>query len=685
MSLEQTGRYLLRKQAVRLAELLGREGSPLHGALVGQRRAGKSDLLRQVYGLLFQKAESPLPFCYAFETGIDEPARARHFVAAFCQQMRAYLLRQEELLGEPPAPLEKELERPGLPLSLAELGRDFLALAEDDREEFAAALPAQFAHRERRSVCLLLDDVEACGQDSPFLTFLGKPYLAWLLAGRSSFLRRAAGRRDWILTPVEPFSSDEAFAIAERACHEFDLGFSYQAWEAWFDLAGTSPGWVRNLVESAVLAGQALDSVEALARFYAKELTAGILGSWLAGRWERAIPDRKERAKAAQHLTSLNRGEIPVAEVPFPIAVWEGLIAEEWAEERAWGLVVELGMAEKDWLSLVHPGLPGGQVASSAGTGSQQAQARVLQGFLQRADQARQWRLVFEMLKEVREGLLQLPESGFAGALPASGEPGRLPSVCSMASEQTTGAELFWCYGFHGSRRDRPEAACVFLIALCHEEPLTKEVSRWSRRLEEETRKLPQASVADAPPSADLGPRSELWVVVPPGVSLKKAANERRMRWETLAQLLTQKGDLARVTTSPVRSKPGDQSQVRLSELEARARWLEEELSAAREQFRTEVSQTELGESVPGDLMRLLPPPASGEGGDLYWRMAMSLSLLLVSTDLLAGQLQSDPEKLGAVRDLQLQSQRLLRVLRGMEAGSSPEKPGPKSKGPSNP
>jgi len=157
------------------------------------------------------------------------------------------------------------------------------------------------------------------------------------------------------------------------------------------------------------------------------------------------------------------------------------------------------------------------------------------------------------------------------------------------------------------------------------------------------------------------------------------------MRWETLAQLLAQKGDLERVTASPVRSKPGDQSQVRLSELEARARWLEEELSAAREQFRTEVSQTELGESVPGDLMRLLPPPASGEGGDLYWRMAMSLSLLLVSTDLLAGQLQSDPEKLGAVRDLQLQSQRLLRVLRGMEAGSSPEKSGPKTKGPSNP
>jgi hypothetical protein len=685
MSLEQTGRSLLRKQAVRLADLLGREGTPLRAALVGRRRAGKSDLLRQVYGLLFQKAEGPLPFWYAFEAGIGEPSRARHFVAAFCQQMRAFLLRQEEFLGEPAAPLEKELERPGLPLSLAELGRDFLALAEGDRGDFAAALPAQFAHREGRPVCLLLDDVEACGPDSRFLTFLSRPSLCWLLAGRRPFLRRAAGHRDWILTPVEPFSSDEALAIAERACHEFDLGFSYQAWEAWFEVAGASPGWVRNLIESAVLAGQALDSAEALARCYAKELTAGSLGSWLAGRWERAIPDRKERAKVAQHLASLNKGEMPVAEVPLPIAVWEGLIAEEWAEETAWGPVVELGMAERDWLSLVHPGWPGGQIASPAGAGSQQAQARVLQAFLQRTDQARQWRQVSEMLKEVREGLLQLPESGFAGALPASGEPVRLPSICSMAREQTVGAELFWCYGFHGTRRDRPEAACLFLIALCHEEPLAKEVSRWSRRLEEEARKLPQVGVPDAPPSADLGPRSELWVVVPPGVSLKKAASERRMRWETLAQLLAQKGDVERIAASPVRSKPGDQSEVRLSELEARARWLEEELSAAREQFRKELNQTELGASVPGELMPFLPSVTSGEGGDLYWRMAMSLSLLLVSTDLLAVQLQSNPEKLGAVRDLQLQSQRLLKALRGMEEGSPPEKSGRKPKGPSKP
>jgi hypothetical protein len=63
----------------------------------------------------------------------------------------------------------------------------------------------------------------------------------------------------------------------------------------------------------------------------------------------------------------------------------------------------------------------------------------------------------------------------------------------------------------------------------------------------------------------------------------------------------------------------------------------------------------------------------------------MSLSLLLVSTDLLAVQLQSNPEKLGAVRDLQLQSQRLLKALRGMEEGSPPEKSGRKPKGPSKP
>jgi hypothetical protein len=440
----------------------------------------------------------------------------------------------------------------------------------------------------------------------------------------------------------------------------------------WFEMAGTSPGWVRSLVESAALTGQTLDSIEALARLYARELTAGSLGSWLAGRWERAIPDRRERATIAQHLTTWNRGETPVAAHPFPMAVWEGLIAEEWAEETAGGPVVQLEPAERDWLGLV--------VSSAAG--ALQADAKVLQAFLQRADQARHWRQVSAMLKEVREKLLQLPESGFAEPMSGSGELVWLRSICSVATEQTPGAELFWCYGFHGNRRDRPEAACVFLIALCHEEPRAKEVGRWSRRLEEEARKLPQAGVAESPRSADLGLRSELWVVVPPGVSLKKVANERRMRWETLALLLVQKEDEERLSAPPEPGKPGEPAQARLSELEARARWLEEELAAAREQFRREARPTEPMEPAPG---RLLALPPSGEGGEPYWRLAMSLSLLLVATDLLAVHLQSDSEGLGAVRHLQRQSRRLLGVLRGTQGASPPEASNQETKGPSNP
>src|SRR5689334_3973421 len=92
-----------RPQAQRIASLMSQEAFGFRGALLGRRREGKTDLLRQIQILLFAKAEGPVPFFYAFSSNRAEPAMAHHFVAAFCVQVRAFLMRQEDALQEPPA------------------------------------------------------------------------------------------------------------------------------------------------------------------------------------------------------------------------------------------------------------------------------------------------------------------------------------------------------------------------------------------------------------------------------------------------------------------------------------------------------------------------------------------------------------------------------------------------------
>jgi chromosome segregation ATPase len=75
-----------------------------------------------------------------------------------------------------------------------------------------------------------------------------------------------------------------------------------------------------------------------------------------------------------------------------------------------------------------------------------------------------------------------------------------------------------------------------------------------------------------------------------------------------------------------------NEPQGRLSELEARVQWLEEELAAARDKL-----------------------------------ISVPLSLLLLSTDLLAGQFQADPAMVETVRLIHSQSQKLLEEVQGQQ------------------
>ena len=94
------------------------------------------------------------------------------------------------------------------------------------------------------------------------------------------------------------------------------------------------------------------------------------------------------------------------------------------------------------------------------------------------------------------------------------------------------------------------------------------------------------------------------------------------------------------------------ESRNRLTELEARAQWLEEELSTARRQLQE--AGLPVGESAAG----------GQDQKDLYWRLTVPLTLVMVSTDLLALNSQTSPEMREAVRAIQQESRRMLDSLR---------------------
>ena len=691
MSLTETsyGQPYPRSQAQLLVELLSRSESALRAALLGHRREGKSDLLRQVHALLFQKAEGPLPFLFSFDTaeraagspGERRPeidlARARHFVATFCRQMRAFVMRQEDQLGEPLARIESELERPGLPLTLTELGREFLSIPSSEQPEFAAAMPAKFAQMDGRPLCLLLDDADLDGA-GPYRSGLAHARVSWLIAGRAPLIKRIAGEQAWQTMPLESFAHGDALSLAEERCRSCEIPFARQAWENWFDVAGTSPWLIDVVMQAASAARTALDSTESFGRIYVQELTAGTFAMWLAGRWKRALTqpasgtaagfDPKQAMLIAEQLLGWD-GRDSVSAIAA--ATWEGLIAEEWIEEI--GLMTQplLGMLERDWLQL---SLTPGRAGSSS------AQAGALQAFLLRAERARQWRVFSAEVADLHHGLSRLPESAASSTASRGSKDFRLPLVCSVAVERAPAAELYWCYGFRPDwpqeRRDRPEAACIYLIALCREQPPAAEVKQWSKRLHEVARTLP-ATVTQEAASAGLSPRYELWLALPRAASLTAVAGEKRLRWEALATLLEEK-----------KPQPGVEVPPRLRELEARAQWLEEELATAREEFDLEaqhLSPVHPESAAPAE--HSMAKRTRTESPELHSRLGLSLNLLQVSSDLLALQSGSEPAALEAIQELQKKAQQLAEMLRPQERPrpSEPQADEGRTRNPKNP
>jgi hypothetical protein len=521
-----------RRQAERIVRLVTQDGSAFHGAVLGMRREGKTDLLRQIHARLFEQAEGPIPFFYTFQTGRKDDALAQHLFAAFCLQVRAFLMRQEDFVWEPPASLERELEKPGLPLALTEMAHAFLALPPAQQLDFAVTLAARFAHREDRPLCLLLDDIDLLEAAPRFLPMLDSAKMCWLLAGRYPFLSRNAGKAAWPLVRVEPFSGEEALMQARKLCLAAGLQFSRQVWERWCEMFGASMWLLDSLITAAAVRDQPLDSIEQLGRLYVQELASGTLGTWLSVRLEQAVPDRSDRARVGGFLDGIVKtGMSTLSSSSLPPPVWDGLVEEEWAEESVEGPRIHLDAIQRDWLSLM---------TVPAGASSERAKSRLLQTFLLRAEQGRDRPESARFSTVIRQRLLDLPRSGFPDSFSCEGQEIHPPKIFSVCTETAVTAELFWCYGFDAENREAPDSPVVLLIAVCDDPPTDGQLQKWQRQLESEVRLI-------LPPEGDRpaarrgpGPIQHLWVAVPPGTSLTPTTSELRFSWQTFFRLVVQ-------------------------------------------------------------------------------------------------------------------------------------------------
>jgi chromosome segregation ATPase len=115
----------------------------------------------------------------------------------------------------------------------------------------------------------------------------------------------------------------------------------------------------------------------------------------------------------------------------------------------------------------------------------------------------------------------------------------------------------------------------------------------------------------------------------------EKSREQREAATEVIRQLETER----------------EENRNRLSELEARSQWLEEELSAVRRQLQEAGLPVNESAGAP-------------DARDLYWRLTVPLTLVMVSTDLLAMSAQTSPQMREAVRAIQQESRRMLDSLR---------------------
>lgn len=518
---KSTDGTLPRQQASLISELIIAEGSRFQGVVCAKRLEGKSDLLRQIRDRVFDAAEGPIPILHSFNNYRTNAMEARYFLANFCNQVRAFLLRREELLDEQSLNLENELDRPGMPLSLSELVQTFLALPENAMLEFAASVPSQFASKEKRPICLLFNDAEALKINSPFLTALMSAHYPWILTGRLPVVKKVAAKYSWSIIPIESFSAREALLFAEIRCGFHGVKYEPQPWKEWIKIAGASLWPIQQLINAAAVRGQPIDSTEQLGTIYITELSGGTLGNFIAERWQKAVPDRRQRLKTSHYLSNLSSGgDVAPDSTMVAEDIWNSLIAEEWATEAVGRLQFDLSLLERDWLLF-------SLASNSTRVSKERARARALQAFLYRV-LLWQRRLDQQPLAMIRERISELVLQGWPKLTDRIDSKIHLPRISSLTMESTGDADLFWCYGFKAQESRDGEIPIVMLIVLCLENPSAEAVRSWHRQLLQELHSS----------ALDSSCASELWTIVPNSSVPASESFEKRFSWDEFALFL---------------------------------------------------------------------------------------------------------------------------------------------------
>jgi hypothetical protein len=116
------------------------------------------------------------------------------------------------------------------------------------------------------------------------------------------------------------------------------------------------------------------------------------------------------------------------------------------------------------------------------------------------------------------------------------------------------------------------------------------------------------------------------------------------------------------------------------AELEARAQSLEDPASVSDQLLREfhGLSQS------PSSSAKESKAASATNRGETSWRIALALELLKMCSDLLAMQQHGNPSQLGALREIQEQSERLLEQLRARQAVKT-EDPGQANEPPISP
>jgi len=493
-----------RRQAARLAGLLGTHFVPGLTCLEAPPRRGKSDFLRQLFGaLLTQRAVAPVLLSLG----------SRRLPDGASEQAAAQLL----------AFAEGRLRSPAVPLN-----RDRLVEREDAAawheflnsyglsptpEHFFAALAA-LADR-IGPVCLLLDDApEDCLRAA---AAIGSPALAVMAAPGS---RCAPGAAQ--VLALEEFSVREGVLLAEGLARSLGVDLSGEAAEAFVAYAGSDPFALQSVVRGAAASGAPLKTGADFARAYLNELSRGTLAAYFRSRLP-GQPGSPERRFALEAVSGGTLDAARLARWRHRLAVdevLEEMQREGWVEARGANWALRPWPAVRDWAAL--------ESADDAGRAAGTLMLRLLAALeaTARAHAAER------VASRIAAGLATLTPAAAAWLAGNGVRNAQVPEVCHVTSEEIPGGELFLCYGFTDGRRQAEAAALLAVAVLADDGHLPPTLEEMNRR-----------AVVALPPAAAGSPAMlEKWVVLknpgPADLELAQRAGARLLEFGLFNRLI---------------------------------------------------------------------------------------------------------------------------------------------------